>query len=206
MAAMSSRLSCPGLPPKMLSGLLDASLSISPKMWRFRAFLRALVSRSILATASPLNTFSAPRTAPSTMTNTASWVVPRSQNPRSSQAQVVQPRLRRINLKRGFTSRLSGFLGLRAVVTLAVNGRYLCAHTAQVRSELAAVMNGVVQAEDRKLDRRPLEHPAKIHDLHQLLAAHVSERFEVFRVTLLVPGSNLSRRLDVFRNHRRVGV
>src|SRR6266478_7136640 len=100
----------------------------------------------------------------------------------------------------------NGLFSERAVVAFAVNGRHLRAHTAEVRSELAAVMNGVVQAEDGKLDGGPLEHPAKIHDLHQLLATHLSKSFEVFRVTLLVPGSNFSRGLDVFRNHRRVGV
>src|SRR5437879_9864947 len=83
--------------------------------------------------------------------------------------------------------RLGGFAGLGVVVAFAVNGRHFCAHTAQIRGKLAAMMNGMVQAEDRKLNRWPLEHPPKIHDFHQLPAAHFSERFKVLRVKLLVP-------------------
>ncbi len=68
------------------------------------------------------------------------------------------------------------------------------------------MMNGVVQAEHHKLHRGPLEHSAKIQDLHQLLAGQFSGRFEIFRVTLLIPRCNFSGCLDVFGNHRRIRV
>src|SRR5713226_512568 len=164
MAAMSSLSFCPELPRKPPAALRSAFPSVSLKMSKFRASPRASASPSILATASPLNTFSAPQTGPSTKKKIATRIAPASRNPRN-----VCPGLpccASIASRDDFTSGLRGFACLGVVVAFAINRRDFCAHAAQVGSKLAAVMNRMMQAEHHKLHRGPLEHPAKIHDLH----------------------------------------
>src|SRR5882762_7330594 len=206
MAAMSSPSFCPGLPPKMPTGLLSAFPSVSGKMSKFRAFPSASALPSILVTASPLNTCSAPQTRPSTMKSTVSRAVPWSRNPLSRHLQLTHPRGAPMTLKRLFSSRLRRLPRLRVVVALAINRRHLRAHTSQIRGKLAAMMNGVVQPHHHESHRGPLHHSAKIDDLDQLVAGNFRQRLVILREPLLIPGRNFSGCLDVFRNHCRAGV
>src|SRR5712664_3581503 len=206
MAAMSSLWFCPGLPWKMPAGLLSAFSSASLKTWKFRAFPSASASPSILATASPLNTCSALQTRLSTMKNAVSRAVPWSPNLPSELLRPALPRGVPSTLGRGFTSSLRGFPGLRVVVALPIKRRHFCAHTSEVRRELAAMMNRVVQAHHHESYGGPLHHSAKIHDLDQLLAGNFRQRFVILREPLLIPGRNFRRGLHIVRNHRRVGV
>src|SRR6266576_1396472 len=102
--------------------------------------------------------------------------------------------------------RLGCFSGLRVVVALAVNRRDFCAHASQVRRELAAMVNRVMQPHHHESHRGPLHHSAKIHNLDQPIARNFRQRFVIFREPLLVPGRNFSGCLDVFRNHRRARI
>src|SRR5712664_258980 len=206
MAAMSSHWFCPGLPWKMPAGLLSAFSSASLKTWKFRAFPSASASPSTLATASPLNTCSARQTRLSTMKNAVSRAVPWSPNLPSELLRPALPRGVPSTLGRGFTSSLRGFPGLRVVVALPIKRRHFCAHTSEVRRELAAMMNRVVQAHHHESYGRPLHHSAKIHDLDQLLAGNFRQRFVILCEPLLIPGRNFRRCLHIVRNHRRVGV
>src|SRR5437870_13715039 len=68
------------------------------------------------------------------------------------------------------------------------------------------MVNGMDHPEQRKADGRPLEQPAKIHHLDELLAAKLFERFVIFCEVLLVPGGDLLRRLHRVRNRGGVSV
>ena len=48
------------------------------------------------------------------------------------------------------------------------------------------MMNRVVQPHHQESDRGALEHPAKVNDLHELLAGQLSERIKILCVTLLI--------------------
>jgi len=73
----------------------------------------------------------------------------------------VASRAARLSKTKGLLLGLCRFAGLRVIVTFAVNGRYFCAHTTQVRGKLAAMVNGVVQAEHQKLHRGHWNIPRK---------------------------------------------
>src|SRR5713101_7982848 len=98
------------------------------------------------------------------------------------------------------------FPRLRIVVALAINRRHFRPHAAQIRRKLPTVVNRVVQPQHHKRHRRPLEHPAKNHDLHQLRAREFCQRLAILRMPLLIPRRDLRRGFHAFRKQRRVGV
>src|ERR1700730_14126883 len=97
-------------------------------------------------------------------------------------------------------------LGLSTVVTFAVDGRHFAAHRPQVRGQLAAVMDRMVQSDLQENYRRPLEHPAEIHHLHKLLAAQFIQRITILLEPFRIPPGNFGRCLYVLRNRPCRGV
>jgi len=101
---------------------------------------------------------------------------------------------------------LSGFFGLGGVVAFAVDGGDFAAHGAELSGELAAMMNGVGEADLEKEDGGLLEHAAEVHDFDELFAGELGEGVEIFGVCLFVPGSDFERRFHVFWNRHGSGV
>src|SRR5258708_304845 len=95
---------------------------------------------------------------------------------------------------------------LRVVVTLAINRRYSRPHRTQVRRKLAPVMDRVVQSHHHKSDRRPLEHTAKIHHFHQLLAGRLRQCIKILCEPLLIPPRNLRGSFHAVWNHSRIRI
>jgi len=95
---------------------------------------------------------------------------------------------------------------LGGVVAFAVNGWDFAAHGAEIGGQLAAVVNGVVQAELEKEDGGLLEHAPEIHDFGELFAGEFGKRVEIFGVGLFVPRGDFARSVDAVRNFDGTGI
>src|SRR5215470_3429118 len=68
------------------------------------------------------------------------------------------------------------------------------------------MMNGMVNPEHHEAPCRPLKQPAKINDLHQLVAGELGQCIEVLRESLVIPCRDFLRRLYVLGNSRRLYI
>src|SRR6266481_4129924 len=95
---------------------------------------------------------------------------------------------------------LGGLFGQGGVVAFAIDGGDFAAHGAEIGGELAAMVNGVDEAELEKEDGGLLDHAAEVHDFDELLAGKLGKGFEIFGVSLLVPRGDFERGFHVFGN------
>ena len=88
---------------------------------------------------------------------------------------------------------LGGFFGQGGVVAFAVDGGDFAAHGAKIGRKLAAMMNGVEEAELEKEDGGLLEQAAEVNDFGELFAGKFGKGFEIFGVRLFVPCGDFAR-------------
>ncbi len=101
---------------------------------------------------------------------------------------------------------LGGFFGLGGIVAFAIDGGDFAAHGAEIGGELAAVVNGVNEAELEKEDGGLLDHAAEVHDFDELFAGKFGKSVEISGVSLFVPCSDFERCFHVFWNRYGAGV
>src|SRR5216683_1372011 len=81
---------------------------------------------------------------------------------------------------------LGGLFGQGGVVAFAVDGGDFTAHRAEIGGELAAMVDGVDEAELEKEHGGLLDQAAKVHDFDQLFAGKFGQGVEVFGVAAFV--------------------
>ena len=101
---------------------------------------------------------------------------------------------------------LGGFFGQGGVVAFAVDGGDFAAHGTEIGGELAAMVDGVNQAELEKQDGGLLDQAAEVHDFDELFAGKFAEGFEISGVSLFVPCSDFERGFHIFGDCYCAGV
>jgi len=99
-----------------------------------------------------------------------------------------------------------GFFGEGGVVAFSVDGGDFAAHGTEISGELAAVVNGVVEAEPEKKDCGLLEDAAEVDDFSELFAGKFCEGLEIFGVGLFVPIGNFGWCREGIRNFNGAGI